>query len=99
MEEEGVEFLPDEQTSAISSASSDFGNVSYALPSIQPVFKIDTKGPNHTTLFEKAARTQSAHVATLRAARALAKTAATIYLTPDLYEQAWEEFKKGKPQQ
>ena len=98
MEEEGVELLPLDQVSAINNASSDFGNVSYTLPSIHPVFKIDAEGPNHTPLFEKAAGTQSAHVATLRSARVLAKTAATMYLNSNLYEQAWKEFKKGKPQ-
>ncbi|KAG2222283.1 hypothetical protein INT45_006962 [Circinella minor] len=98
MEEEGVELLRPDQVSAINSASSDFGNVSYTLPSIHPVFKIDAKGPNHTALFEEAAGTPSAHIATLRAARVLAKTAATVYLDSDLYEQAWKEFKKGKPQ-
>ncbi|KAI9491888.1 hypothetical protein BDB00DRAFT_831063 [Zychaea mexicana] len=98
MEEEGVKFPTSEEAGSISMASSDFGNVSYVLPSLQPVFKIDTSGPNHTHEFAKAARTKQAHQATLRASQCLAKTAAEMYLNPAMFEKAWKDFRKGKPQ-
>ncbi|KAI9254512.1 hypothetical protein BDA99DRAFT_548095 [Phascolomyces articulosus] len=98
MEEEGVMFPSPEKASEITSSSSDFGKVSYALPSIQPAYKIQTEGPNHTISFEQAARTKNAHVATLRAARSLAKTAATVLLDSNVYKEALEEFKRGKSQ-
>ncbi|KAI8146365.1 hypothetical protein BJV82DRAFT_601512 [Fennellomyces sp. T-0311] len=95
-DDEGVVFPPRSEEQAISAASSDFGNVSYVLPSIQPIFKIETDGPNHTLDFAKAAGTPEAHQSALRAARSMAKTAATVYLDPDIYDKAWAEFRKGK---
>lgn len=61
-------------------------------------FAIGTTAANHTVEFTKAARTEQAHAYTLRASRCLAKTAASIYLNEDLYNQAVADFKKGKPQ-
>lgn len=31
-------------------ASSDVGNVSWIVPTIQPIFHIDAKGPNHSVV-------------------------------------------------
>ncbi|KAA1469040.1 amidohydrolase [Dentipellis sp. KUC8613] len=58
-------------------ASTDFGNVTYALPALHPVFFIPTTEPNsspHTPGFALAARTPGAHASMLRAARSLALT-------------------------
>ncbi|KAJ7612453.1 hypothetical protein DFH06DRAFT_1015155, partial [Mycena polygramma] len=57
-------------------ASTDFGNVSYALPALHPGFAIPTEpnGGNHTIGFTKAAATQEAHDATLLVTKGLAHT-------------------------
>jgi len=54
--------------------STDFGNVTYELPSIHPSFAIPTQpgGGNHTTGFTIAARTEEAHEETVRVAKGLA---------------------------
>ncbi|EJD07264.1 uncharacterized protein FOMMEDRAFT_74213, partial [Fomitiporia mediterranea MF3/22] len=56
------------------SASTDFGNVTYALPAIHPTFAIPTvpNGGNHTAEFTKAARTREAHDATMTVTKGLA---------------------------
>ncbi|KAK0501404.1 hypothetical protein EDD18DRAFT_1142676 [Armillaria luteobubalina] len=59
-----------------SSASTDFGNVSFALPALHPVYAIPTepKGGNHTAAFAKAAATMAAHEATMTVTKGLALT-------------------------
>ncbi|KAG6907138.1 hypothetical protein DXG01_010357 [Tephrocybe rancida] len=59
-----------------SSASTDFGNVSYEIPSLHPAYAIPTEpnGGNHTPAFTHAARTQGAHNATIKVAKGLALT-------------------------
>lgn len=61
-------------------------------------FAIGTSASNHTVEFAKAAATEEAHRAALLASCGLAKTAATVFLDPALYESAWADFRKGKPQ-
>ncbi|KAJ7180702.1 hypothetical protein C8R46DRAFT_1070306 [Mycena filopes] len=58
------------------SASTDFGNVSYALPALHPGFAIPTEANagNHTIGFTKAAATREAHEAALVIAKGLAHT-------------------------
>lgn len=56
-------------------ASTDFGNVTYELPSIHPVFTIpSTNGGNHTPAFADAARTLEAHKACMTVTKGLAMT-------------------------
>ncbi|KAF9006077.1 amidohydrolase [Cyathus striatus] len=61
-------------TTAGTSASTDFGNVSYQLPSLHPLFAIPTepRGGNHTPAFAKAAASKEAHVATILVTKGLA---------------------------
>ncbi|KAL1747608.1 hypothetical protein HDZ31DRAFT_61085 [Schizophyllum fasciatum] len=54
------------------SASTDFGNVSQALPSIHPTYAIPAERGNHTPEFEKAAATPAAHAAAMQMTKALA---------------------------
>jgi len=70
----------------IKSASTDFGNVTYALPSIHPGFSIPTEpnGGNHTVAFTRAVATPAAHAACVRVAQALAVTGARV-LADDVY--------------
>ncbi|KAI0305373.1 hypothetical protein B0F90DRAFT_1809121 [Multifurca ochricompacta] len=60
----------------ISSASTDFGNITYAIPSIHPGFSIPTEpnGGNHTPAFTSAAITLEAHRACLEVCKALSLT-------------------------
>ncbi|KXN92424.1 Peptidase M20 domain-containing protein 2 [Leucoagaricus sp. SymC.cos] len=57
-------------------ASTDFGNVTYALPAFHPMFTIPTKpqGGNHTPAFAEAAASKQAHEATMLVTKALALT-------------------------
>jgi len=60
--------------------STDFGNVTYELPSIHPSYAIPTKpnGGNHTIDFAASARTKEAHAATLTVTKAIAVTGLRI---------------------
>lgn len=80
-------------------ASTDQGNVSYAMPSIHPSFWIRSEDKNgnqlggpHSPEFEKAARTEEAHELAKRASKALAAVAVDIVATPDLLDETQREF-------
>ncbi|KAL5537215.1 hypothetical protein ACEPAF_1038 [Sanghuangporus sanghuang] len=55
-------------------ASTDFGNVTYALPAIHPLYAIPTQpnGGNHTPEFTQSSRTPEAYAAAMRVAKGLA---------------------------
>ncbi|SMR52655.1 unnamed protein product [Zymoseptoria tritici ST99CH_1E4] len=83
------------------SASTDQGNVSYAMPSISPNFWIRSEdkdgrqlGGPHTPDFEKAARTEEAHSMALRVGKALAATAVDVLTQPELLRKVKDEFQK-----
>jgi len=80
--------------------STDFGNVSYAVPGLHPAFAIPTveNGGNHTRPFTDSARTSEAHTATLYAAKGIALAGLRVLLDKEFADQAMEEFKAGKPQ-
>ena len=80
-------------------ASTDQGNISYAMPSISPSFWIRSEnkdgaqlGGPHTPDFEKAARTEESHELAKRAAKALASVAIDVFTTPGLLKEAKKEF-------
>ncbi|KAI0672431.1 hypothetical protein C8Q78DRAFT_971806 [Trametes maxima] len=77
-------FGPIDHVYGISSASTDFGNVTYALPAIHPSFAIPTSGGNHTIAFTQAAATKEAHYACLNVSQALALTGLRV-LTDDTF--------------
>ncbi|TVY47493.1 Peptidase M20 domain-containing protein [Lachnellula occidentalis] len=76
-----------------SQASTDQGNISYAMPSLSLGFKIESEVGPHNPGFAKAARTREAHDAALKAGKALAVTGLEIMSSKDLLEAAREEFK------
>lgn len=76
----------------VTQASSDQGNVSYAMPSISLGFKIESEEGNHNPKFTEAARTKAAHVAALKAAKALAVTGLEILTDQKLLDEAKKEF-------
>ena len=73
-------------------ASSDQGNISYAMPSIILGFQIESEEGPHNPRFADAAATEAAHVAALRAAKALAITGLEILSDEELLEEAKREF-------
>lgn len=74
-------------------ASTDEGNVSYAMPSLSLGLRIESEEGPHNPGFAKAARTREAHVAALRAAKALAVTGLEILTHEKLLYKAKREFK------
>ncbi|KAJ7253038.1 hypothetical protein B0H12DRAFT_1117157 [Mycena haematopus] len=82
----------------IKSASTDFGNVTYALPSLHPGFAIPTvaDGGNHTPGFEKAAATTEAHYACLDVSKALAATGVRVIIDDHFYAQVKKTFEEDK---
>ncbi|KAJ7792656.1 hypothetical protein B0H14DRAFT_3498970 [Mycena olivaceomarginata] len=82
----------------IKSASTDFGNVTYALPSLHPGFAIPTivDGGNHTPGFEQAAATEAAHYACLDVSKALAATGVRVIIDDHFYAQVKKTFEEDK---
>ncbi|KAH9962121.1 hypothetical protein BC827DRAFT_1199040 [Russula dissimulans] len=80
----------------ISGASTDFGNVTYALPSIHPGFSIPTEpnGGNHTPAFTSAAATLEAHQACLDVCKALALTGLRVIEDDQFYEEVKATFEE-----
>ncbi|KAG6827534.1 hypothetical protein H0H92_011413, partial [Tricholoma furcatifolium] len=66
----------------IKSASTDFGNVTYALPSLHPGFAIPSVdgGGNHTIGFTQCAATPEAHGACMDVTKALAATGVRVLI-------------------
>ncbi|KZT55248.1 hypothetical protein CALCODRAFT_484911 [Calocera cornea HHB12733] len=80
--------------------STDFGNISYAVPGLHPAYAIPTveNGGNHTRSFADAAATPEAHTATLYAAKGIALTGLRVLLDKEFADKVMEDFKAGKPQ-
>jgi amidohydrolase len=73
--------------------SSDVGNVSQLLPTIQPLVKIAPDGtPIHSRAFEAAAATPLAREGLLIAAKSMAMTAFDLLEDPSLVDKARREF-------
>lgn len=77
-----------------SSASTDFGNITYALPALHPGYSIpaEPNGGNHTAAFAEAAGTQEAHDRTLVISKALAMTGVRVLTDNEFLEKAKREF-------
>lgn len=82
----------------ITTASTDFGNVTYKMPAIHPGFLVVSKGVNHTPEFTDAAGTQDAHERAIKVAKGLAMVGAK-FLEDDKFakevKRKFDEFKKG----
>jgi amidohydrolase len=77
--------------------STDVGNVSRLLPTIQPLVAIAPADVLiHTPGFAAAAATEEALDCLLDAGAAMAMTAADLLASPEALEKVREEFKKGK---
>ncbi|KAM6501120.1 hypothetical protein JOM56_004134 [Amanita muscaria] len=82
----------------IKSASTDFGNITYALPSLHPGFAIPTvpDGGNHTRAFRDAAATEMAHNACLSVSKALAGTGIRVLLDDEFFDEVKRTFEEDK---
>ncbi len=81
-------------------ASTDFGNITYALPSLHAEYAIHLDDPrtqgNHTVGFADAARTQEAHDRTKEAALAIAVVGAKVLVEKEYRDHIWEEWSKWR---
>jgi amidohydrolase len=89
--------LPSPNQETPSGASSDMGNVSHVVPSIQPSYAIPCQAGNHNPGFTAAAATPEAHAAALRAAKALAMTALDALFRLEVLDAAKQEFHTRHP--
>jgi len=82
----------------IKDASTDFGRISYELPSLHPGFSIPTEdnGGNHTPAFTKAARTVEAHKACLNISKALAGVGVKVLMDADFMTKVKDTFEQDK---
>ncbi|EGO26698.1 hypothetical protein SERLADRAFT_436510 [Serpula lacrymans var. lacrymans S7.9] len=82
----------------IHSASTDFGDITYALPSLHPGFSIPTvpDGGNHTPAFTDAARTEVSHNACLVVSKALTAVGMRVLTDDAFLSKAKETFEEGK---
>ncbi|KAL4065914.1 hypothetical protein J3A83DRAFT_4432070 [Scleroderma citrinum] len=73
-------------------ASTDFGNVSYEVPSLHPAYAIPTvtNGGNHTPAFADSARSTEAHKATMSVTKGLAWTGFRVIADDQFYDQVKE---------
>ncbi|KAG9292580.1 hypothetical protein G9A89_006951 [Geosiphon pyriformis] len=96
MSDRGVQYLPDDLKPGKGfGGSTDMGNVTYEVPGIHAVYNIDTKNMIHTAEFEKDAKTEKAHTATLRVSKCLGLTAIDVLVDDEFYNSVKEEFLKG----
>lgn len=81
----------------MTTASTDFGNVTYHLPAIHPGFTIESETVNHTKGFTEAAGKKNAHERTMKVAKGLAMVGAK-FLADDKFakdvRKAFEKFKR-----
>ena len=74
--------------------STDMGNVSHVKPSIHPMFKIPTEGPNHTKAFTDASIKPEAQEPTIKIAKCIAMTAIDVLYDKKLLDQMYKDFNK-----
>jgi amidohydrolase len=78
-------------------ASTDQGNISYAMPSVNASFAIPPgplSGPPHTPDFEKSSGTEEAFDRAMRVGKALAGTAVDVLSTPGLIDEVKEQWRR-----
>ncbi|KAF9508824.1 hypothetical protein BS47DRAFT_1384602 [Hydnum rufescens UP504] len=89
----GKYILPD---TAPADISTDFGNVTYALPGLHPNFAIPTvkDGGNHTPQFTKSAETKEAHDITITVAKCIALTGLRVLSDGAFFAKVREAFEE-----
>jgi len=77
--------------------STDVGNVSQLVPTIQPLVAVAPHDIQlHTPEFARVTASEEALHGLLDAAKAMTMTVVDILAGPDTAEKVWEEFRKGK---
>ncbi|XP_071815124.1 xaa-Arg dipeptidase-like isoform X2 [Apostichopus japonicus] len=76
----GMDFSKDDKIVKSLGGSTDMGNVSFVVPSIHPMYAINTDAPNHSREFTTAAGSPGAQKSTLIQAKAMALTALQLLL-------------------
>jgi amidohydrolase len=79
-----------------SAGSSDMGNVSWAVPSIHPMFSIGTFALNHTAGFAEVSATDAAHENMIQVGQALAMTGVDLVRRPGLLDEVKVAFKTSR---
>ncbi|KAM9782486.1 peptidase M20 domain-containing protein 2-like [Neosynchiropus ocellatus] len=92
----GIDFTTDEELLSHASGSSDFGNVTFAVPGIHPYFYIGSDALVHTAEYTPVAGDVKAQFYTLRTAKALAMTALDVLMCPELLQKVKREFTEAK---
>ncbi|KAJ7577107.1 hypothetical protein C8J56DRAFT_380072 [Mycena floridula] len=79
-------------------ASTDFGNVSYALPALHPAFAIPTSpnGGNHTVAFATSAATKEAHDAAMTTSKGLALTGLRVLSDDAFFHRVKADFESWR---
>ncbi|XP_026885732.2 peptidase M20 domain-containing protein 2 [Electrophorus electricus] len=83
----GMKFVTED-----SSGSTDFGNVTFAVPGIHPYFYIGSNALSHTEEYTAASGAMEAQFFTLRAAKAMAMTAVDVLFQPGVLASIRQEF-------
>jgi amidohydrolase len=89
--------IPDGEQYTFVKASTDQGNISYAMPSVNASFAIPPgplSGPPHSPEFEVSSGTKAAFRRALRVGKALAGTAVDVLSTPGLLDMVKEQWRK-----
>ncbi|CAE6440475.1 unnamed protein product [Rhizoctonia solani] len=79
-------------------ASTDFGDITYALPALHPMFALSTvpNGGNHTPEFTAAARTQEAHERAIIVSKGLATLGLRALLDEQFLLTAKDHFERRR---
>ncbi|XP_077552741.1 xaa-Arg dipeptidase-like isoform X1 [Haemaphysalis longicornis] len=89
----GMTFVDEEDCRARAyGATSDAGNVSHRLPTIHPLYRINSASVMHTDEFGRAAGTQESHEQALDVGKVLALTTYDLLRDRRLVEAAWDQF-------
>ncbi|KAG2142393.1 hypothetical protein DEU56DRAFT_911095 [Suillus clintonianus] len=82
----------------MNNASSNFGYISYMMPSLRPNFAIPTipNGGNHTPGFTEAARSEVSHDACLVASKALAAVGMRVLTDNVFFQKVKDTFEEDK---
>ncbi|EDV29530.1 uncharacterized protein TRIADDRAFT_19407 [Trichoplax adhaerens] len=88
----GMKFptLSDQKT--LPAASTDMGNISRVVASIQPYYTIGSSGVNHTIEFAEASASEFGHRQTIIAAKSMAMTCLEVMTNPELLVNIKSEF-------
>ena len=90
-----VELDSLENSKDFGSTSTDMGNVSNAIPSIHPLFKINADVPNHNAGFTKSTFAVENQPPTLNSAKSIAMTAIDVVCEKGLLDMINENFEKN----